>query len=631
MKTIPTLPLILAIFGLSSSVYAANLWRNDDEPVAKYDYLGAWIHQDTKTITEPQAGDTLKLGSNDAFQTTFNGDVTAYQIEVYGGTNYFTDDEDGVYSKSSFNATYRAYFFGGVSNIYSVADTANGEERYTFTTKDAFIVGDNDSSYTHSDTILNIYGATDVVDNGWGFCFGESAKKYSTTVNVYDTADLKGELKIGSKTYAEAAKTTVNFYGNSTGTISKLSMHENATLNIYGDAKVHVSNGDINIFNGQDDTRKVFVNLSDNGKLSGIYKVYQYNADVKLADNSNITVVDYYLGVKTASGDTFASDTLTIDGKASVVATSGFRAFEESNVNITGTTANLTAKNLYLLGGAINNSATGNKDNINVNVSDNIYISNYGSLNLSAGYAKTNATHVGYNGSAATRGSLIITGGEYVSKYLTAYGESKILVDGGKFEVTNQGKGNGIAFNGASTMTIQNGATADIDRFAMYDKDAKIELKGSGLNVTAWCIGGDKVEDPNYSTQKGTVAFVADANGISTLVSTYLDFNFNVLLDFTDYVFEGEKTFDIITITSGYYSMVKNWTDNWNDASISPDEKLIKVITANDQDTYAINLVNNRTLSITYNHVAVVPEPSTYAAIFGALALAFVAYKRRKK
>ena len=208
---------------------------------------------------------------------------------------------------------------------------------------------------------------------------------------------------------------------------------------------------------------------------------------------------------------------------------------------------------------------------------------------------------------------------KFTSNSLYAYGNSKIVVDGANFEVTKQAKENGLVLNGANELVLQNGAAADLDRFAMYDENAKITLKGSDLNVTAWCIGGDKVEDPNYATQAGTMAFVADASGISTLVSQYIDFNFDILLDFTKFAIEGESSFEILTITSTYFDMVANW--------VNDSENLVGVIKANESDSYELSLSNGgKTLNITYNHV--VPEPAACAAIFGALALSLAAYRK---
>ena len=57
-------------------------------------------------------------------------------------------------------------------------------------------------------------------------------------------------------------------------------------------------------------------------------------------------------------------------------------------------------------------------------------------------------------------------------------------------------------------------------------------------------------------------------------------------------------------------------------------DDLITVIKANEADYYSI-YADGKTLYIDYTS-AVIPEPSTYAVLFGAIALAFVGYRRRK-
>ena len=612
----------LAALGALASAQAESIfWRNPDLLVGNFSDENAWVYQGTTDIGTPTAADNVRLGSDEGMETTFSGAVALRELRQYGGITYFTNDPngDGNYTPSSFEASYRVYLEGGICNIYSYGDTP-----YTFTTSDAFILGDESSSYANGDLTLNIYGNAIVEDKHYGFCFGEAAQKYSVNVNVSGDASLKGKLLVGSKTLSESAKTVVTFAGNSTGQFSGIIMRENATLLVSENANLSNTSGDVCFYNEiSSSDSKASVKFSDNGKLNASYKVYQYNSDLSLSGQSNISTTDYFLGSKTEDGSATISDTLTISDSASISAANNFSAYANSVLNISGTAANLSAKNVYLNSATINSSASDASASANVNVSENFYIYNSGALNLSKGAAKSNVLYLGYDGASESAATLSVAdNAKFTSNRLYAYADSKILIDGANFEVAKQTKENGLVLNGANTLTLQNGATADLDRFAMYNEGAQIILKGSDLNVTAWCIGGDKVEDPDYATQAGTMAFVADASGISTLVSQYIDFNFDILLDFTKFAVEGESSFEILTITSTYFDMVANW--------VNDSENLVSVIKANENDSYELSLSDGgKTLNITYNHV--VPEPAAYAAIFGALALAFAACRRRRQ
>ena len=606
--------------GVLLSVNGAEFTRNPDKLSVNFSDEDAWISQSTGEYGTPASGDTLYIyGDNTDSLTNFSGDVEIYHIAQYGGTSNFTNDPagDGAYIPSSLKATWRVFLQGGVANIYSYGDTP-----YTFTTNDAFTLGDGGSSNVSDDLTLNIYGNAVVNGNNWGLCFGETAQFFSVNVNISEDAILNGKLLIGSKTLSESAKTVVTFDGNSQGLFNGVQMRENGTLNIKGNALVKNAGGDVLLFNEmQGSENKPTINLSENGRLEAVYKTFQYNSNVTLSDNSNINTQSYYLGTKDVDGAITTKDTLTVGDNASVDIWSVLNAYAKSEINVSGTQAHLEIKNAYLNSAIINSSAENSADSEFVNVSiQNLYLYNSGELNVSKGVAKVNAMELGYDGANASDASVLISdGAKYAGNTLNAYGNSKIVVDGANFEVAKQAKTNGIVFNGANELVLQNAATADLDRFAMYNTNARITLKGSDLNISAWCIGGDKVEDPNYASQAGRLEFVADANGISTLVSQYIDFNFDILLDFTDYTLLGENTFDIVTITSTYYEMVKNWVD---------DPSLIELIKANEDDSYELSLSNGgKTLTLTYNHV---PEPSTYAAIFGTLALAFAAYRKRR-
>ena len=136
----------------------------------------------------------------------------------------------------------------------------------------------------------------------------------------------------------------------------------------------------------------------------------------------------------------------------------------------------------------------------------------------------------------------------------------------------------------------------------------------------------------------GTIKFVADQNGISTFKAAWIEYNDSISqtgyaleLDFTNFApadGEGTYTFNVISSTNNWNGREASIMQNYlNEAEIG-NEDLVKIIKANDDDTYSFFTTDGgKTFGITYNYV---PEPSAYAAIFGTIALAFAAYRRRK-
>ncbi|MBO5781063.1 MAG: PEP-CTERM sorting domain-containing protein [Opitutales bacterium] len=152
----------------------------------------------------------------------------------------------------------------------------------------------------------------------------------------------------------------------------------------------------------------------------------------------------------------------------------------------------------------------------------------------------------------------------------------------------------------------------------------KITIEGSNNTVTFrnfQLVGG--VDTSVENVTGGLVEFVADADGLTTVsvIGGNQSFSGSIAVDFTNLLWDEswgeEKTFTL-------FSLQENMSDfgNW---ILNSDLQIIKGATDATFDFDAKHLyvtVAKDALSI--------PEPSTYAAIFGAIAIAFAAYRRRK-
>lgn len=149
------------------------------------------------------------------------------------------------------------------------------------------------------------------------------------------------------------------------------------------------------------------------------------------------------------------------------------------------------------------------------------------------------------------------------------------------------------------------------------DKNSEFNISGSTHTIT---LSGA------LSAGSGTMMnFTADADGISTFDAAEILLLDSVLtLDFS--LFEGDpsQTYVMELIVAD-----ADWSLLANKYETSSDNAFIRIIKANAEDTWELYYADNK-LYISYETV-VVPEPSTYAAIFGALALALAAYRRKKQ
>lgn len=147
----------------------------------------------------------------------------------------------------------------------------------------------------------------------------------------------------------------------------------------------------------------------------------------------------------------------------------------------------------------------------------------------------------------------------------------------------------------------------------------------------------------------GVIEFVVDDTGITPI--TNLTFNNTqsngmMKIDFSNITTPQEETRYVLLQTSDHNKNIfGELFDVSNPDDVYAYEDFVSVILANESDVcrFALeyneseefqdaegNNINFMQLVVYYTNNIAVPEPSTYAAIFGALALAFAAYRRRK-
>jgi PEP-CTERM putative exosortase interaction domain len=237
-------------------------------------------------------------------------------------------------------------------------------------------------------------------------------------------------------------------------------------------------------------------------------------------------------------------------------------------------------------------------------------------INIASSTFGTSGSRLGLN--FLPSGSINSTGGTFS---FNVYGTSSATSTAWLWDVNlSSAKGEDSTYQ--NSFNVGSYAEVYIQNFTVGSNDAtgtaSSTFKISGANSSISITGGLNVN------KSGIVEFEVIDGEVSTLSSA----NVNVLdglliLDFSAANLSKSTLGDEFKLISGAGS---NWADIMAKLEGTADNEFVKVITQNTGDTWEI-FADGNDLKITYYAI---PEPSTYAAIFGALALAFAAYRKRK-
>ncbi|MBR4597203.1 MAG: PEP-CTERM sorting domain-containing protein [Opitutales bacterium] len=351
------------------------------------------------------------------------------------------------------------------------------------------------------------------------------------------------------------------------------------TINISDSAKLtatNVANGFGFGINAR--TQDVLVNITDNAILTGRLKVGIGNNDTKPTYSAKATVnISGNAAVNADYINLYRNGTLNVSGSAVITITNDARLGDMSNLN---SESAATADSVTFSGSS----------RLNINTSNN-----------NGGAMIFNGATVTFEGDSV----LNVNRNVYVGKhYQDTFSSGHLVL-----------KDNVQTFSGANLILLHENATVEI-----YGSNIK-PLSGQTYNFTN--LGASAYR----SQMGGTIKYIADADGISqlkinTIVALDTDKNtgYDLLLDFTNFVLTEGETKQMAIIYSNSSSNVIAAYETYQD-------DLISVIKAKEQDTYSI-YASGKTLFIDYTS-AVIPEPATYASLFGALAIAFALMRRR--
>ncbi len=374
---------------------------------------------------------------------------------------------------------------------------------------------------------------------------------------------------------------------------------QNGTLNIYGTLDVNLS-GDNIIIMGNANVNRNLTNINlDGGTISnssgGVAKFYfgkdgnpGSQATVDLKNNSSIT------GSFNIEFARNASTTMNIDSTSVVNIGSGTLEMGMRNtanvigiINVNG--GSLTAGNFRMA----RSTSTGGNSTINVNGGGSVLVTTEFTMSDSTS-GTDSVSYVNLTGAGST---------------FTVTGTRSAL-----------GKGSGTYANSVAEFKIGTGAKASMKdvyvnqnghfTFAL-DSDNYVANAAAMLDARSITVVKDTAASPSASFYVDGALLSFDSSfveGNSYNFALFEVTNGKLNFDGVDYLISGS---DFLTKLAEYLAFENNTgLDDWENFDAS-------------------NLyVSGNTIGISLTYV---PEPATYAAIFGALALAFAAYKRRKQ
>lgn len=187
----------------------------------------------------------------------------------------------------------------------------------------------------------------------------------------------------------------------------------------------------------------------------------------------------------------------------------------------------------------------------------------------------------------------------------TAYGKSR-------FEVNNSGNDVDVNVLALGNNTQVAGSTSTFS----------ISGSGSDINVEKLrVVGGVDTSVSADAISGGVLEFKFTGDSISTLnVVSIEELSGTLVLDFSA-LGAGDYSFDLISSSNNWSAM---WNDfAWDNDSQSSLSDRISIVGANGE--VILNYVDG-TLSASYSAI---PEPATFALLFGALALGVLRFRRR--
>lgn len=329
------------------------------------------------------------------------------------------------------------------------------------------------------------------------------------------------------------------------------------------------------------------------------------------------------------------SSNYTIDTNGGVLTVTGELLDRFKNLTITGSndlkvgklTLQYAGSNAVLRNGNLN--VTGGKDSFVASSSSSFTVEGTSNIKLSDALQIQNATFkVAENSTATVTGNqiqLMWNGSLLLEKNATLNSKMQFLYEGDSGFVVSLDEGAKLNMSGGSlsvkNLTMNAGSSLSGVQYLKFKGVTTLNNLGASALVSTVELG-NVASDAVINFNLGNNALECVDKSTAMLQGLYgksMDGKINISLK--DFIlsedFVSGNTYSIALGYSSISALPENWVSGVNSIVDGEFAKYVK-------DSLRISD------KVLYIDVQAVPEPATYAAIFGALALAFVAYRRRK-
>lgn len=452
-------------------------------------------------------------------------------------------------------------------------------------------ISSNNNNYRYSDTIFNFAEGT----NTGSFIFWADSRTADiafTDGTVVNGAVLVGDKEANPLTWGRVAS-------NPNGTNVRIGWNNvssyDATIEVSGNSSVAIGGNWIQLTNG--------FGALESGKVQT--KLYNEDSSSK----SYVHIDKLEMGLSGLENSTLVNS-FEIGSNAELWTKSGI------DIGKNGTSTQST-------GGTVKVEMVGENNAMYV----------YGDSHIGNNNASAGDTFVYAKGTGSAQSGFYQDGGMniHLSKKSDATMTSAVILDGnvefkrpgGAHTTLNIGTDSNSAGGEASFQVKGANNFASIWNATLFNASATggkatllIEGSGSTINVNSELkVYGSGIVDGKIVG--GELRFNIDDTGISTLFANKFSvFEGIITVDFTKILLnEVESELTILKSNNSLADLFTN--DSFN------------FIKRDESDIVSWSLSED-SKSLIISYVSTIPEPSTYAAIFGAIALAFAAYRRRK-
>ena len=615
MKNGATLQLLNSVNNTNSSFYFASLQLTDSTIVAGSGTLG-----DPSTYV------------GDKQLSFWFGSLTATNSTIYGGISSWHGEGNTI------NLTDSKVYAKGVS-LFEFQ--GNGDTTATFDNSTLTLSKSDDGSWGHAiyalahnatsakPNILTLQNGTQfiagetteygVVSGGSSFMGSNPISDAYVEINILDGSKFVGSsMVVANNVGSNSAKYLINVSGTSADRMSSA---------WFADVYLGLSASDAPLAPDSFLTQIAVGDYAD-VRISGLTIGRSYNADnIAKSGKASVTVgSNSSLSIINSGGNT---------QNMSIGAAGGLEG-GTSQLLVSGNSS--TVKSWYLMLG--NTQSTGGTnilrvENDSMDTSKRNEFWNYCiTLTNSANADSTLQNYAYIGGNTYLRGGRVLEGGDNSLNFFVGYGSNNSAgaTASGKSVLEFDSTKGLIEFDYLFKAMIGNsastGGTGELIIRGSNFKRADNNFVNLSNNLGVYGgVGFDK--DTNLVG--GILTMAADASGFTKISADRIFFTGLLNVDFSGLrgTYENGISFDLLEYRNGTEDADGSreaWLTLCDDIA-GGDYSHVNVIARDDSD-YVEFALNGSTLTVTY--YSSVPEPSTCAAIFGALALALAAYRRRR-